>query len=178
MDEKSLWEEFRIGEELFMDVEGILYASRFSLDRITIHREQVIVALKSMGIEMSEVEEGIGIHGHTDSNIGNVSLLLEELSVLNQATDYKAAGINGVEDLQKRYSLAFLRYSEERRLPEAYDMVTIEIPRLVSGLRAADIHNSVLYPHERKALEDLLTFAKHKDDLMNGHGGYVILGAR
>jgi hypothetical protein len=176
MVENNLWHEISLGNPLYLQVEGVLYATRMSAGRIEGHRDEVVKALQGMGMSITQEEDGFRINGHNDSNGDGAVALLDELSVLNSAADYKNAGIDSIAQLSGNYLRTWMRLSAGGNLADAYDMMSIELPQLAAGLRAADKINSPLYTHERVALDELVGLSQRKVDLMNRPRGYVIMG--
>ncbi len=175
---KNLWHELNIGNENLLNAEGILYASRMSQERITGHRDQIVEAITGLGLTISEHEEGLAIGGYEDSNHHKIEALFEELSVLNRGAEYKSVGLDSIARLPSDFNMAWYRMSFQRNLADAYNMMDIEARHLGLTLQAIDKKSRVLYAHERTALDELLQLADNKVNLMNGRGGYVIIGAR
>ena len=164
-----LWREFRVGNDLDVQVDGIMYASRYTLERIEAHREQVITALKARGVDFLDLGERVGVNykGH---NPESVIALLDELSSLNEAADYKMHGLNSIEGLSGSYDAAFYPYIFQRRdeqeKPEAYDL-TIRMLKLAIALKAVDGRNRMLYAYERRTLDTLIGLTRRNEAMLN-----------
>jgi hypothetical protein len=182
MDAETLWEEFNLGENTADPGGGILYCLRYDSDRINSHREQVIRTLKSYGIELNDVDEGIAAvpdHPMTSNEKMIVYNLLEELSCLNEAQEYNEAGYGRMNSVRGLGSSLILYYFElvKENIVDAYNLIDLAIPELVRDIKIADRQNNVLGPEDRKALEELASFAERHVRMHNRPGGYVIIGS-
>jgi|SRR3989344_4774160 len=173
MAEQNLWHEVEV-EFSWLQSEAILYASRMSAERIELHRDQVVKALEGQGIKLEPYEGRFKISGYDSSKALSLSMLLEELTVLNKAADLKVAGFRDIVSLPEQCNLAWGRHVWEGDKVTAYDMITLEIPLLVNELRAADFHNRPLYARERSALDSLVALVAGKEKFMKNNA--VILG--
>lgn len=181
--DKTLWEEFSLAENNPDPGAGILYCLKYSEDRIKAHREAVIKVLKGLGIEMEEIEEGVAVipaHKPDDSESRKLLILLEELSCLNEAQEYKEAGLKDVHTIpQLTEALTSLYYKllGERRMADAYNLVDVSIPQIVRDLSIAQEQNGVLSKTDKDALMELETFAKRVTERLAGSNRLVVFGA-
>jgi hypothetical protein len=68
---------------------------RYSLDKIKLHREQIIQAISALGVVPKDLgNDSISVSSNNklyDPDIARLYHLLEELSVLNESLEYKEA---------------------------------------------------------------------------------------
>lgn len=177
--EKTLWEQFNFQDP--RDAGGLLYCLRYSEERLEAHRDQVRDVLKKEGISLVEdgrlVKVNLNIQSGSLSFKGRVALL-EELSDLNEALTYKEAGINcrNISELKDRIIVQYLCLLDGGNLVDAYNLMDLEVPRMVSSLIKADSRNNVLNSKDRQYLRELGSFASRQVDLLNRPGGMVIFG--
>ena len=113
MAEKTLWQEFNLGENNADPGGGILYCLRYDGGRIKAHQESVVSAVQSMGVQLEEVDEGIAVvpQWHLDhSESDRLVVLLEELSCLNEAQEYVDAGYGQFNNLMELNHGFFTHY--------------------------------------------------------------------
>ncbi|MBI2129554.1 hypothetical protein HYU07_04910 [Candidatus Woesearchaeota archaeon] len=180
---KTLWERFNLAEKNPDRGGGILYCLRYDYDRINAHRECIVAALKSMKFQLEEVDGGIAAVPEkplTDHEGNKAYILLEELSVLNEAQEYIEAGygyIKNIEALKDRLVSHYLSvFSKSKNLIDAYNFVDMVIPEIVHDIRVADAQNGILSNKEKKTLDDLLEFSKRQTNLLNARGGLAVIG--
>jgi len=173
--EQDLWREFRTGNPFENQVDGVMYAVRYTPERIEAHRGQVITALKTRDVEFFDLGSLVGVN-YTGPDSGSVSViaLLEELSALNEAADYKMHGLNSIADLsgvyaESLYNFLFKPRQHDPRMPEAYDL-TLEMFNLATALKSRDKTNRMLYAHERRILDALIDTTKKKEKMLNSPG--------
>ncbi len=178
----DLWKQFNLGERNPAKGGGILYCMRYSKDRLEAHQEQVIGALKEMGATIADVGNGgIGLSlGHVADGINeNAVLLLEELSVLNEALEYHQAGFGACKSfgsLKNRFISGYFELLDRDKV-SAYDFVDLGIPLIMRDIAVSANQGKKLKAHERKTLQELGSFASRQVELHNRPGGFVIIGA-
>ncbi len=179
----SLEKQFNLAENNPDQGGGILYCMRYEREHIEEHHAQVIAALKAMGISFREEgESGIAAESQDDLDPEQQRrrfALLEELSVINEAREYKEAGLDGVKsvsELSNRLVVTFHGLLRSRKLANAYDFVTVFLPMIISDIRLADKQNKVLSSEDRAALDKLSAFVVSKERFLNSPGGFTVLG--
>ena len=169
----NLEKQFNLGPANQDQGGGILYCMRYDSAHIEEHHTQVIEALKKIGLTFSDRGEDIAVSSEnklSPEEEKRALALLEELSVINEAREYKEAGLDGIKnirDLRDRLSLSFYALLDQRKLVDAYDFVDLFIPRIVNDIRLADKQNHVLSSEDRKALEELARFAQSRAEMLN-----------
>ncbi len=118
-------------------------------------------------------------HRLNESETRRLCILLEELSILNEAEEYHAAGYgkyHTIEQLKDGLVSAYNHYLDMNRLPQAYDIIDMVIPEIVADITTSDAKSRFLSTKERQTLTDLLAYAKRQVNLHNYPGGFVIIG--
>ncbi len=154
---------------------GILYCMRYSRDHIEEHHAQIVGALKRIGITFTD--EGDNIGARADAELSpeterQAILLLEELSVINEAREYKEVGLDDIKnipELSGYLMTTFFSLLKSKNLVDAYNFVTIFIPRIIRDIMLADRQNKVLTNKDRIALNELSEFVKSKEKLLNSN---------
>jgi hypothetical protein len=179
--EKTIWEQFQIPK--YDPGAGLLYCLRYGLDRIEAHRTQVVSALQELGVQLEQRGESDVIdmflrRPSTTSEKTRASSLASELSVLNEATEYKEAGFGykNIEDLTTGLIVQYFTLLDTRSLAVVYDFVDLIIPQIVRGLRTADKQNKVLSSRERASLSELERFAKRQFNHLNSPVRIAVIG--
>lgn len=148
---------------------GILYCLRYRKRRIYYHQRSVVKALRSLGVGLEVLLGEIVVKPSRildESEQRRLGSLLEELSCLNEARTYSAAGFSkfhSIRDLKKGLISTYSALIEYQRIRQAYDVIHKVIPQLVRELRTANHQNKVLSPSERKDLSELLQFAQNQE---------------
>jgi hypothetical protein len=178
--EKDLWKQFNLGKNNPSPGGGILYCLRYSPERIEAHQESVISALENIGAEIIDLGQGLGISlkGLGESEQRRAVILLEELSVLNEAQEYHEAGFGryrSISELKDGLICSYLR-ALERDQVAAYDLVDVNIPQIVRDISIADKQNKILNSLEREEIKELSDFARRQVEHMNHPGGYIVFG--
>ncbi|MBI2657725.1 hypothetical protein HYX08_03445 [Candidatus Woesearchaeota archaeon] len=182
MAKKTLWEEFNLAENNPDQEGGILYAMRYDAERIKAHRGAVVGALRDIGIEFQEVDNLIGMFPKnvlSESETRRVYALAEELSVLNEATEYQEAGFGRFktwgelkDGLVSHYFSLLL---DKKDLVGAYNLATMVIPQIVRDLRIAQAQGKPFSSGEKRTIDDLLAFAISRERQLN-HPRLVFIG--
>lgn len=171
MRKKTIQEQFNFDEN--PAAAGLMYFIRYSSERIDSHRKQVVNALESIGIEFKYANGcEIEVHGPnrilTKSFRRRLDALLEELSVLNEASTYYDYGLESIKDLTKFRDAVILTYFNllsGHKKEQAYEYISKDIPRQTQELRIAD-ENKCLYTKERKALDEIERFCRTQEQLL------------
>jgi hypothetical protein len=180
MEEKSLWHEFNLGETHPAQGGGLMYCLRYDIDRINAHHEAVVSALESQGVALEDAGDLIRVNpgrALDDSEKKSLVLMLEELSVLNDARAYASMGYdkyNNFEELKNSLVSTYLDLLEHSNISDAYNFLTLGITQIIKDAKIADMQNKCLKSNERAALKELASFVKNQDSLMNTTGGFVL----
>lgn len=180
--QSSLWEVFNLAEHNPDQGGGILYCLRYTEEVLVGKQRQVVSALTKLGFTLKEVEQGIeaaSSHNLSDSDYRRAGALFEELSVINEALEYKQGGfdrIKSIQDLKNTIIGDFFGFLERRKLAEAYDLVSVVVPTLVRDIARADRQNKLLTRQDKVALQELQDFARKKEKFLNSPGGTVTIG--
>ena len=112
-----------------------------------------------------------------DKNKDIIHILWEELSVLNDAMEYKewfGDDIRSISDFAQFLENCFYTLLTEINEPDnkinAYELVAIQIPTIITGLRWA----KKLSQEEANALNNLEKFAQKKEKLLNNSTWSVV----
>jgi len=164
---------------------GLLYFVRYSSERIDAHRKQVVKALNSMDVKFRSRSYGeVEVYGPArdkgldESYLNRLDALLEELSILNEASDYYDGGAEAYRDIAKLKDVIILNYNNllaHRRKAEASIYICEDVPRVIKELRIAD-KNNCLYAKERKALDEIERFCRGQDELLSRRRKVVVEG--
>jgi len=181
MDDK-LWSEFNLAKSNQDPGAGILYCLRYDANRLKGHQEQVVTALKSLGIKLDDLGDNNIVASFIEPNSivekgERAYLLLEELSCLNEAIEYTEVGFGkfkSIEELKHGLITTYFSLLTDEKKVEAYDLISTVIPQIVRDIRIADSQNKALSNKEKKALEELILFTKRKEALASGK--YVLFG--
>ncbi|MBW2995923.1 hypothetical protein KY332_01350 [Candidatus Woesearchaeota archaeon] len=182
MEEKSLWHEFNLGETHPAQGGGLMYCLRYDIGRINTHHETVVSALESQGVTLEDAGDLIRVNpgkNLNDSQKNSLVLMLEELSVLNDARAYASMGYdkyNDFEELKNGLVSAYFDLLEHSNIADAYNFLTLGITQIIKDAKIADMQNKCLKSNERAALKELTSFVKKQDRLMNLPGGFVLYG--
>ena len=171
--DRELWEAFNLAEKNPDRGGGILYCIRYGSDRLKAQQDIVISKLQAMSVEIIEVENQLGIKikpGMTKSERETMLIMLEELSVVNEALEYGGVGLGNMGSLDMLKNALVGSYFNllGRDKVAAYDIVDMVIPEIVSDIRHAEKQGKVLSSAERKILDDLAGFAARQVENMNG----------
>ncbi len=184
MEEKTLWELFNLAEKNPDQGGGILYCLRYNADQLKEHHKAVVSALEA-NIKMEDYgDNGIGVvlkKQLTESETDNVMVLLEELSVLNEAQEYIDVGFGKYKNLQDlKYGLMsnYLSLLNNRELADAYNLVQSAIPQLVRDIFVAHRQNNVLSGKDKRTMGELASFSKNHTRILNKPEGFVLFGSK
>jgi len=107
----------------------------------------------------------------SESDQRRVYALAEELSVLNEATEYQEKGFGKFRNLGELknglVSTYFSLFLDERNLVAAYNLVTMGIPQIVQDLKISIAQGKRFSAKERHTIDDLLTFAVTRERQLN-----------
>ncbi len=183
--EKTLWKIFNLGNLNPSKGGGVMYFLRYSPERINTHRNQVVSALKAMDVELRDCQDKILVRTPvpykdlTKTNKSRLSALLEELSVLNEATEFNETygDCRTLDQLGDRLIQVYWALLDSQKLANAYNFVSMGIPEIVQGLKQSE-QNHALYKREKTSIEKLAEFARRKTKYLGRTHGFVILGRR
>ena len=182
--EKTLWEQFNLRDYNLDQGGGILYCIRYSPERLSAHRNAIIRSLESRGIYIEEAEDRLGVgsrrtQNHEERN--SALMMLEELSVLNEATEYQEAVFGqyrSIRELVDGIKTSVLEGISQESLVDTYNFLEMSVPQIVRDIRIADQQNKVLCNKERQALNSLMEFASRQVRQLNSPHGLVLLSLR
>lgn len=177
----NLWMEFNLGENNPDVGGGILYCLRYDSKILDHKRDYIISNLNSQHLKIKEHGECLEVIPPKDmrkSDIPRTVLLLEELSVLNDALDYASIGLDQYNSLFELKNGLITNYFDMLKPDQvgAYNLVDMFIPQVARELYIADKQNKILSSSERDELEQLVSFAENQVKHLNNPGGYMILG--
>ena len=182
MEEKTLWELFNLAEKNPDQGGGILYCLRYNADRLKEHHKAVVSALEA-NVEMEDYgDNGIGVvlkRQLTESETDNVMVLLEELSVLNEAQEYAEVGFGAyknLQDLKNGLMGRYLSLLENREMADAYKLIQAAIPQIVRDISTAHRQNNVLSGKDKRTMGKLDSFSKNHTRILNSPEGFVLFG--
>jgi len=151
---------------------------RYGQEHIEAHRANVIRAIQNMQVELREDgPDGIAVFPQQSlppEDGERLVILLEELSVQNEALEYQAAGFgecNTIGDLRNSIISHVESLLPNIDLVEAYNIVTISIPQIVRDIRIAHLQNKVLSPQEVEELDGLASYAQRTARILDRPGG-------
>lgn len=182
MPEKTLWEEFNLAERNPDQGGGILYAMRYDADRIKSHREAIVSALQDMGMEIKETEGMIGVIPKApldESGQRRAFALLEELSVLNETTEYQENGMGrykNLGELSNGLKAAYFQLLDKHDLPNAYNLATMVIPQIVRDISISHAQGKSFSRKDIATIDDLMDFAVSRDRQLNSSRVVVFRG--
>ena len=179
MNEDDLWNTFNLAKANEDPGGGILYCLRYSSEKINAMQENIVSFLKKSGVEM--IDQGEGIGAKIDKNLLNPQkayLLLEELSVLNEAKEWIGAGMGDLQTISKLKShfITTYFYTLNRNKVDAYNLVDVIIPNICRDIACAHQQNRVLSSRSKKDLGELFYFSKKQIEHLNDPRGYVVFG--
>jgi len=154
---------------------GLMYFIRYSSDRIDGHRMHVLKALREMGVKFRRAGNEIEVRG--PSCMGTVSqeylrrsgALLEELSILNEASEYHDGGAEPFRHIEKLKDVVKLTYYgllARHKTEDAYSYVSCQVPSITEELREADA-NKCLYGRERRAIDEIERFCEVQAEILD-----------
>jgi hypothetical protein len=182
MTPENLWQEFNLAENNPDPGGGILYAIRYETDALREQQSRVIGGLVTMGVGISVGEFDnqlrVVIPETAPEQRQKAAIMLEELSVVNEALEYHVAGFDceSISELSERLKATFRSQFNNTDKVDAYDLATIAIPQIVGNILAAHEQNGVLSKEEVVTVLGLRDFAGEKEALLDGSHGIVVLG--
>ena len=179
--ETDLWTQYNLAERNPDVGGGIAYCLRYNSESLSIKRDYVIDALKSLTLDIEEHGEGLAVSFPKDASCSEtqrVVLLLEELSVLNDALDYARVGLDQYSSVSELCNGIKINYfdSLSSDIVQAYNLVDMFVPAIVRELRIADMQNGILSSKDKESLDGLVAFAQNHVKLHNHPGGFTVLG--
>ena len=178
-----LWNKFNLWEQNPDQGGGIIYCMRYSREVIEQKRKRVISVLDSLDIYPKEVDwNDIAIipdKNYSQDNTQRILHLLEELSVLNGALEYKASlldTIKNIEELSNLLISIYLSLLQDKKIADAYNLIDITIWEIIADILLADKQNWVLSKKDKKIIENLAGFRDRQISLLNSPGGALMIG--
>lgn len=173
------WTQFNLGNNNLDPGGGILYAIRYDTPDLQAQQVRVAEALDSSGaaIQLEAGIPGVDIVGLDAAARQKAFMLLEELSVVNEALEYHAAGYNqnSVSELADTLKSAVsIKELTNENKGEVLDMLEIGIPQIVHDLRFAHLQNGVLSEHEVATVDNLSTFAAHRAQTLGSQRVFLL----
>ena len=178
---KTLWEEFNLGEANLDVGGGIAYCLRYNSDSLSTKRNQVVSFLRNQELELQENNGGLEVifsREFSDEEFEKVAIMVEELSVLNDALDYASVGLDkyrNILELSNGIKSTYFSLLKSDKV-DAYNLVDMFVPQIVRELYAADRQNNILSREDKESLEGLISFAQSQTRLLNRPKGSVVLG--
>lgn len=176
-----MWADFNLRDRNPDPGGGILYALRFEGQDLEAHRQKVIDNMLGSNAEIAESKSGammVNLSAVDPADRLRYSLLLEELSVTNDAIFYAGNGVepDTVESFSESLKDNFFRALFENgpeQLPALYNQVSNAIPEIVGDIIKAHEDNDVLSSDQYKAIRDLGNFAATQSAIICG---FIIIG--
>jgi hypothetical protein len=169
--ELSLWNQFNLVENNPDPGGGILYAIRYDSDTLLTRRDAIRTAIIGSGATIFELDYGLGIDGSVIEVEGRsrFAVLIEELSVLNEAIEYHEADLNveSIAELSQHLRNVFMAGLLTDHLT-AFDLVNINIPQIIKDIEIAHNQNDVISREEQTILKDLGKFAATRAEQVAG----------
>ena len=177
----NLWVEFNLGENNQDVGGGILYCLRYDSKILDHKRDYIISNLNSQHLNIKEHGKDLAVIAPIDmspSDLQRTFLLLEELSVLNDALDYASIGLDQYNSLFELRNGLITNYFDMLKPDQvgAYNLVDMFIPQVAKELYIADKQNKILSSSERNELEQLVSFAEGQVKVLENPRDWVILG--
>ncbi|MEK7059178.1 MAG: hypothetical protein AAB971_00240 [Patescibacteria group bacterium] len=179
----ELWSQFNLGVHNNPDPGGgLLYALRYSDEHLDMQRNAVLRPIIDSSAEIIEVDSAqlaIDMSTVAETEMARVLVLLEELSIVNEAVEYQTDGgvtPMSLKDFAQGLIIGFFQGARARGMAKSLLYVEQDIPRIVSDLATADEQNGVLTKSERRILEGLSDFAAHHTDRLAGRHSVVLAG--
>lgn len=178
----DLWKEFNLGGANPDPGGGILYAVRYEAEVLERAQERLATTLGELGVTIAEHDQGLGVSfdGIPDDSVEHAALLVEEISVVNEALEYHDAGLgkcNSIAELCDALRGAFFSLETPETKDGALDLVDLFIPQVTGDILNAHKKSNVLKRDELEEIHDLIEFAETQSAFLGGHN-LVILGAR
>lgn len=176
----QLLREFNLSKQNLDQGGGILYNLRYTSEKLEQMREQIISTLNTFNILAKEVGKNIEIVPESELNENDKEKLInlfEELSVINEALEYKEIGIDEVKNIFELKNLLILHYFallKDREKVDAYNFVDIFIPQIIKDLSIAKEQGKKFSKEEEKAISELVEFAKRRVEEFNSQGFNMI----
>ncbi len=160
-----LWQVFNLASYNPDPGGGILYAINYDTENLLAHRAGVSATLVNAGAIIFEMDESLAVDlaEVQEPDRERAKILLEELSVVNEAVEYHESGFNpsSIEDLADKLRKVFLT-SLFMDKSAAFDIANISIPQIVRDIRTAQSQNDVLSESETETIENLSEYAEKR----------------
>lgn len=169
-----LWPEFNLGANDPSPGKGILTCLRCTPEEIRERHPSVIAAIQTMGIDLQDIgEEGIAVvvsRELSESERTEALDLLAQLSSDNEALEFHAKGYGvarSIAELTNGLMMQYFELLEHKKLPDAYDLVTVIIPEIVRDIETTHAREQVLCPTEEEEIRKLVNFAVSQEKNLN-----------
>jgi len=185
--ESELWGQFNLAENNPDPGGGILYALRYSPEHLAAQRQGVVLALGDLGVRLYDLGEGIGA-AYSETPVSEhwkIPLLLEELSVINEADEYASSGLGGAQSIPElvpairsiyfSYLEGYRSTGDPEPLAVAGLLVDEAIPGLIRDLIVAQDQSGVLSKKDQAALRELQEFSSRQSHVL-ASGEFVLFG--
>jgi hypothetical protein len=177
----ELWNKFNLAENNPDPGGGMLYALRYDTDSLTSHRDAVVESIRARGASIVVLGDmlGIDLYELEAEDEGTAMLLVEELSVVNEALEYHKDGIvyDSIDALAANIKGSFIDgiiSNDAGKKADAYNLVGLGIPMLVKDLKTAHAQNEVFSPDELRTVRELGNFAATQVELFGNHRVVII----
>jgi len=178
IDQAELWQQFNLAENNPDPGGGILYAIRYAAEDLKAHQAKVIESLMVDGASIQEAGIGLGVHlgGLSHEQRERALLILEELSVVNDALEYYDAGVNAdsIEALAGQLISAYYAGLTPAKKVDAFDLVSDGIPQITREIQHAHAQNGVLSAEDLSKVMELQEFASRQANILGGHNIVII----
>lgn len=172
---EELWNFYTLAPDNPDPGGGILYAVRYDTLSLYTHRDRVVDSLIEQGCSIFFTEDGLlilSIDGVSEDKEESVLLLIEELSVVNEALEFHEEGLNpdSIDGLAESLKASFARDIVSRDpsiKAAALNLVDLFIPQVVEDIHEAQAQNRVLTPAQQQKINELGYFASLKSDLFS-----------
>lgn len=176
------WEKFNLWKINLDQWWYILYSMRYSTEAIKVKRERIIQILEWLQIEPKEIEwDKYWIIMHTESfktDINKIFALIEELSILNWALEYKELweDIRSIEELKNILVTIYYSLMAKGDIVRLYNYIDIYVWEIIADILLADNQNKVLGAKDKIALDNLIDFRERQLKALNSPGWIMVIG--
>jgi len=179
-----MWSEFNLAENNPDPGGGILYAIRYDTDDLAEHRATVVDAMRVAGTSIADVDGmlAVDLSGVNEDDRQRVRVLVEELSVTNEAIEYHEAGINPnsidglANSLKSSFGDGILSDDTDKKIA-AFNLLDLGIPLIVGDLKTAQEQNRPLTQEEYRTVKGLGDFAARSSRFYGSRRVIIIGGA-
>lgn len=166
----SLWKEFNLAENNQDQSWWILYAMKYSREVLEVKREYVTKAIELLEVKPIDKWDliEVRISGLSKDDIQRLYLLLEELSVINEALEWKEWWVEGFDFIIKlKNHLIQLRIDWIYNKANSYNSA-VEAINLARTLLEAHKENNIFNRKQLDQINELLNPAIGTEEFFNG----------